>query len=174
MKTIFLHTITNALRQKYLQVLVVILFLLFGLVALNSVIAYKAKLQSFEKVRQSVRTAWLNQGPQNPHSSAHYGSYIFQPVDAMQFLDNGIRPFAGSILKLEAHAQNEATFSPVQDKSELSRIGELNFAWMLQVLLPLFIILLCFNAVSTDRESQNLKLLAAKALAIVIIYGVKY
>ena len=165
MKTIFSHTITNALRQKYLQVLAAVLLLLFALVAFNSVIAYKAKLQSFEKAKQTVRTAWLSQGPQNPHSSAHYGHYIFQPVGTMQFLDNGIRSFAGSILRLEAHAQNEAAFSPAQDKTELSRFGDMSFAWMLQVLMPLFIILLCFNTVSADRENQNLKLLAAQGIS---------
>lgn len=164
MKTIFLHTIQTALRQKYIQVLAAVLLVLFALVAFNGVIAHKAKLQSFEKARQSVRTAWLNQGPKNPHSSAHYGHYIFQPVSAMQFLDNGIRPFAGSILRLEAHAQNEAAFSPAQDKTELSRFGDMSFAWMLQVLMPLFIILLCFNTVNVDREKQNLKLLAAQGL----------
>ena len=79
-------------------------------------------------------------------------------VTAMHFLDNGIRSFAGSILRLEAHAQNEAAFSPAEDKTELSRFGDMSFAWMLQVLMPLFIILLCFNAVNADRENQNLKL----------------
>jgi ABC-2 type transport system permease protein len=165
MKTIFLHTIQTALRQKYIQVLAAVLLVLFALVAFNGVIAHKAKLQSFEKARQTVRNAWLNQGPQNPHSSAHYGHYIFQPVTAMQFLDNGIRPFAGSILRLEAHAQNEAAFSPAQDKTELSRFGDMSFAWMLQVLMPLFIILLCFNTVNADKESQNLKLLMAQGVS---------
>ncbi|MGB4771680.1 MAG: DUF3526 domain-containing protein [Chitinophagaceae bacterium] len=164
MKSVFFQTITNAFRQRHLHVLTGLLMLLFALVAFNSVIAYKARMHSFEKARQAVRTAWLNQGPQNPHNSAHYGHYIFQPVDAMQFLDNGIRPFAGSILRLEAHAQNEAAFSPAQDKTELSRFGDMSFAWMLQVLMPLFIILLCFNAVSADRESQNLKLLSAQGI----------
>lgn len=165
MKPIFTHTITNSLRQKHLQVLGIVLLLLFLLVAFNSSVAYKARMQNFEKARQAVRNAWLNQGPQNPHSSAHYGHYIFQPVDAMQFLDNGIRPFAGSILRLEAHAQNEIAFSPAQDKTELSRFGDMSFAWMLQVLMPLFIILLCFNTVSSDRENQNLKLLTAQGIS---------
>jgi ABC-2 type transport system permease protein len=165
MKSIISQTITNALRQKHLQVLAAVLMLLFALVAFNSIVAYKARMESFEKAKQAVRKAWLNQGPQNPHSSAHYGHYIFQPVYAMQLLDNGIRPFAGSILRLEAHAQNEAAFSPAQDKTELSRFGDMSFAWMLQVLMPLFIILLCFNAVSSDRENQNLKLLSAQGIS---------
>jgi ABC-2 type transport system permease protein len=164
MITIFRHTIGQAIRQKHLQVLTAILFMLFVLVGYNSIIAYKTRLHSFENARHVVRRAWLNQGAQNPHSSAHYGSYIFQPVSAMQFLDNGIRPFAGSIIRLEAHAQNEATFSPAQDKSELSRFGELSFALTLQVFMPLFIVLICFNAVSSEKENQNLKLIVAQGI----------
>jgi ABC-2 type transport system permease protein len=164
MKHVFFNTITIALRQKYLQLIGCILLLLFGLVAFNSIVAYKSRLQSFENAKQKVRSSWLNQGAQNPHSAAHFGHYIFMPVDAMQFLDNGIKPFAGSILRLEGHAQNEAAFSPAQDKTELSRFGDMSFAWILQVLMPLFIIVLCFNAVSADRENKNLALFMAQGL----------
>ena len=166
MRSIFKQTFTNAFRQKHLQVLAPILILLYLVVAFNSVVAYKTKMQSFEKAKISVRKAWLNQGPQNPHNSAHYGHYIFQPVNEMHLLDNGIRSFAGSILRLEAHAQNEITFSPAADKTELSRFGDMSFAWMLQVLIPLFIILLCFNSICSDRENQNLKLLLAQGISL--------
>jgi hypothetical protein len=74
MKPIFTHTITNSLRQKHLQVLGIVLLLLFLLVAFNSSVAYKARMQNFEKARQAVRNAWLNQGPQNPHACGTYGT----------------------------------------------------------------------------------------------------
>lgn len=165
MKTIFHHTIIQALRQRYLQMLSLVLLILFTVVAINSSIAFKAREASFEQARQSVRNAWLNQGPQNPHSAAHYGHYVFQPVNALQFLDNGARNYAGSIIRLEGHKQNEASFSAAENKSELSRFGDTSFAWMLQVLMPLFIILLCFNSVSSDKESGNFKLLSAQGLS---------
>lgn len=165
MKSIFNYTLLLAGRQKYLQVLSAILLFLFVIVAFNGVIAHKTKLQNFEVAKQEVRKSWLNQGQQNPHNSAHYGHYVFQPVGAMQFLDNGVRAFTGTVIRLEAHAQNEATFSPAQDRTELSRFSELNFAWLLQVLIPLFVIIVCFNAVSTDRENQNLKLLASQGIS---------
>lgn len=166
LQSIFVQTIVNTLRQKYLLVLTAVLIVLYILIAFSSMVAYKARMESFEKARASVRTAWLQQGPQNPHSSAHYGHYIFQPIDDMQFLDNGIRAFTGSVLRLEAHIQNEAVFSPAQDKTELSRFGDMSFAWLLQILLPLFIIILCFTAVSADKENQNLKLLYAQGLLL--------
>lgn len=165
MKAIFFHTLRSSWRQKKVQVLSALLLLLFTAVAFNAAISYSAREAGFEKARQEVRQAWLNQGPRNPHSSAHYGHYIFQPVNMMQFMDNGIRPYTGSVLRLEAHAQNEAAFSPAEGKSEMSRMGEMNFAWLLQVLVPLFIILLAFNAVTEDRENENLKLLFTQGVS---------
>jgi ABC-2 type transport system permease protein len=165
MQTIFWQTIRNAYRQGYIQVLCLVLMLLFILVGINGVIAHKTKWENFDYARNQVRNAWLNQGPQNPHNSAHYGHYVFQPVTLMHFIDNGVRSFAGSMIQLEAHAQNDAAFSPAADRTELSRFGDLNFAWVVQILIPLFIILLCFNSIYTDRENQNLKLIAIQGIS---------
>ena len=165
MQTIIKLTLTNAWRSRHLQIFAGILLLAFIISAINSVLVLKAKEQQFETARQEVRQAWLNQGPQNPHNAGHYGHYVFKPVYAVQALDNGIDQFAGSVLRLEAHAQNDPKFSPAESRTESSRFGEISFSWLLQVLMPLFIILLCFNAVSADSEQENLKLMAAQGIS---------
>ena len=165
MQTIIKLSFTNAWRSRHLQIFAGILLIAFLVSALNSVLVLKAKEQQFEMARQEVRQAWLNQGPQNPHNAAHYGHYVFKPVYAVQVLDNGIGQFAGSIIRLEAHAQNEPKFSAAESRTESSRFGEVSFSWLLQVLMPLFIILLCFNTVSADKEQENLKLVAAQGLS---------
>ncbi len=165
MQTIIKLTLTNAWRSRHLQIFAGILLLAFIVSAINSVLVLKAKEQQFETARQEVRQAWLNQGPQNPHNAAHYGHYVFKPVYGVQALDNGIGQFAGAIIRLEAHAQNEPKFSPAESRTDSSRFGEISFSWLLQVLMPLFIILLCFNAVSADKEQENLKLVAAQGIS---------
>lgn len=165
MKTIFQLTLINAWRNRYLKVFGIIVIAAFIISAVNSVFVIKAKEQQFEAARMEVRKAWLNQGPQNPHNSAHYGHYVFQPVYGVQSLDNGISQFAGSVLRLEAHMQNDPKFSPAESRTESSRFGDISFSWLLQVLMPLFIILLGFNTVSADREQQNLKLFAAQGIS---------
>ena len=165
MQTIIKLTLTNAWRSRHLQIFAGILLFAFIISAINSVLVLKAKEQQFETARQEVRQAWLNQGPQNPHNAAHYGHYVFNPVYGVQALDNGIGQFAGSIIRLEAHAQNDPKFSPSESRTESSRFGEVSFSWLLQVLMPLFIILLCFNAVSADREQENLKLVASQGIS---------
>ena len=157
-------TLLHAWRQRYLQVFTAVILLAFLVSAINNVLVVKAKEQEFEDARQQVRKAWLNQGASNPHSSAHYGHYVFRPVYAVHALDHGITPVTGAVLRLEAHAQNEPAFNPAQTRSESSRLGEITYSWLLQYLLPLFIILLCFNAVSADREQQVLRIMAAQGM----------
>jgi ABC-2 type transport system permease protein len=164
MFTLYKITLLHAWRQRYLQVFIGVILLAFLVSAINNVLVVKAKEQEFEEARQQVRKAWLNQGPSNPHSSAHYGHYVFRPVYAVHALDHGITPVAGSVLRLEAHAQHEPVFNPAQARSEASRLGEITYSWLLQYLLPLFIILLCFNAVSADREQQVLRIMAAQGM----------
>ena len=173
MQTIIKHTLTNAWRSRYLQIFVTILLVAFIISAINNVLVLKTKNQKFELAKSEVRQAWLNQAPQNPHNAAHYGHFVFKPVYAVQVLDDGIGQFAGSILRLEAHSQNDPKFSAAEGRTESSRFGEISFSWLLQIVIPLFIIILCFNAVSADREQENLKLLAAQGISNKIYLAAK-
>jgi ABC-2 type transport system permease protein len=159
MRNVIQQTIKTALRARYLQLFSVIILVLFILASVNSVLVNNAKQALYNSARNLVRNSWENMGEKNPHSAAHYGHYVFKPVSALQLFDNGITPFTGAVLRLEAHAQNEAAFSPAQDRSEMSRFGELSISFLLQALFPLFIIVLCFGTVTQERESQNLRML---------------
>jgi ABC-2 type transport system permease protein len=66
------------------------------------------------------------------------------------------------MLRLEAHKQNTPAFSAVQQRTELSRFGDFSLAWVMQALMPLFIIFLCFQQVSGDYENKTLPLIAAQ------------
>jgi ABC-2 type transport system permease protein len=166
MKIIYLNILKRVIRQKHLQLMSIIIVILYILVGINSAISYKNKIALFDQAKANVRKAWLNQPAQNPHSSAHYGHYVFQPVTALNFLDNGVTDYLGSVLKLEGHRQNDAAFSPIMNNSEMARLGEINFSWVLQVLIPLFIILMSFNSISAEFEQNNIKLLKSQGASI--------
>lgn len=100
---------------------------------------------------------WLNQGEKSPHSGAHYGVYAFKPQMPLSFVDRGIESFTGSAVWLEAHKQNDFRYRPAADQTALVRFGELTAALVLQILLPLLIILLSFNAFAGERESGTLR-----------------
>jgi ABC-2 type transport system permease protein len=123
--------------------------------------------------------AWIAQDDRHPHDAAHQGMHAFKPLPPMFIVDPGITPFVGSTIWLQAHRQSELRFRPAQDATGLQRFGSLSVAWVLQVLGPLLVIVLGFNAFAGEREQGTLRLCASlgvgpqqlllgKALALVV------
>lgn len=100
---------------------------------------------------------WTGQGARNPHSAAHFGKYAFKPQTPVSFLDNGVNSYLGVAVWLEAHYQNPFRFRPVEDSTVVQRFGELTAVIVLQLLIPLFIILLAFPAFAGEREAGTLR-----------------
>lgn len=138
-----------------------------------------------QAILQSERTAaqasdyddWLSQGARHPHDAAHQGLHVFKPEPPLSIIDPGISPYVGSTLWLQAHRQAETKFRPAQDATGLQRFGSLSAAWVIQVLGPLLVIILGFNAFAGERENGTLRqlmslgvssrqLLMGKALAL--------
>ena len=127
-------------------------------------------------------TDWLAQPERHPHTAAHQGMHVFKPDPPLSLVDPGITPFAGSTVWLQAHRPNELKFRPAQDATGLQRFGELSPAWVLQVLGPLLVIVLGFDALAGEREQGTLRqtlslgvpavrLLWGKALALFAALG---
>jgi ABC-2 type transport system permease protein len=138
---------------------------------------YRDVQSQHEQARRATRAQWLAQPNKNPHSAAHYGVYAFKPKSRLSMVDTGIDPYVGVAAWLEAHKQNEFKYRPAQDRTALQRFGELTAAEGFLVLLPLFIVLVTFNAFSGEREQGTLRqllslgvrprdLLAGKALGV--------
>lgn len=100
---------------------------------------------------------WQNQGARNPHSAAHFGKYAFKPRTPVSLLDNGVNSYLGVAVWLEAHYQNPFRYRPAEDSTVVQRFGELTAVVVLQLLIPLFIILLAFPAFAGERESGTLR-----------------
>jgi ABC-2 type transport system permease protein len=109
--------------------------------------------------------AWVTQSPKNPHSAAHLGMHVFKPDPPLALFDPGIEPFAGQTVWLEAHKQNDFGFRPAQDATGLRRFGDLSAAYVLQVLAPLIIVLIGFDALAGEREQGTLRQLASLGVA---------
>ncbi len=109
----------------------------------------------------TARDHWESQGEKNPHSAAHYGVYVFKPRLALSFVDEGVDPYTGTSVWLEAHRQNDFLLRPAQDATAAQRIGALTAAQVLQHLVPLLIILLTFGALAGERENGTLRQLLA-------------
>lgn len=110
-----------------------------------------------EFAQQATRQQWLGQGKKNPHSAAHYGVYAFKPKVPLSLVDRGTDPYTGQAVWLEAHKMNEFRYRAAQDATAVQRFGELTGATVLQLLIPLLIVLLTFNAFAGEREMGTLR-----------------
>jgi Fe2+ or Zn2+ uptake regulation protein/ABC-type transport system involved in multi-copper enzyme maturation permease subunit len=126
---------------------------------------YQRELVARQRAAQAAEQArWYAQEPKNPHSAAHYGLYAFKPRLAPAFLDPGVEPYTGVAVWLEAHKQNEMLYRPGEDATLAQRFGELTVALIVQVVLPLVVILLVFNAFAGERERGTLRQLLSLGL----------
>lgn len=157
--------------------------LLVSLISLGAGWRHYAEIDRQHRQAQSAtREQWLTQPPKNPHSAAHYGVYAFKPKSPLAIVDTGLDPYVGVTVWLEAHKQNELKYRPAQDRTAVQRFGEMTGAEVLQVLLPLFIVMMTFSAFSGEREQGTLRqvlslgvrrrdLALGKALGIALALG---
>jgi ABC-2 type transport system permease protein len=148
------------------------------IVALLSAAARYADLSQERAAAQAlINEQWDTQGEKNPHAAAHYGVYAIRPVTPLSLFDTGVTSFSGVSIWLEAHRRNLPGGRPADDNAAATGVADLTVAYTLQILLPLFVILLAFPAFAAEREQGTLRqllgtgvtpgaLLAGKALGI--------
>jgi len=137
--------------------------ILMGLLFITALISSKAYYENEQHLRlhaqQGIEENWLNQRDKNPHGAAHYGIYLFKPESRLALIDRGVNRYAGTAFFVEGHVRNEAQFRKIEDETGLVRFGELTPAYILITLMPLFIILIGFNAFTKEREGGTWRML---------------
>ncbi len=104
------------------------------------------------------REAWLDKGRMHPHMAAHYGTFVFKPMQPLAALDPGVDPQIGGFVFLEAHRQNHFAGRAAHSVAADSALGTPTVARLLQLVVPLLVLLLVFPAFSREREQQTLGL----------------
>ena len=142
----------------------------------------KKQAETYQSAKNHVRQQWTSIDEMNPHSAAHYGTYVFKPTNLLSSLDEGVNSVTGNVLRVEGHVQNEIIHSEASQMQAVSRFGKLKPSLLLQYIVPLLLIFLAFSAVSKEKQSGRLKLLVlqgGKPLDIILsktlsvwLYGV--
>ncbi|MGS2761171.1 DUF3526 domain-containing protein [Sinomicrobium sp. M5D2P9] len=147
------------------------LSLLFGLTwflliasGILTMIEYHKAQQDRELANLLFRQQWEEQH-KGAHDAAHYGTWIFKPLNVLGAFHPGLNDFSGTTYRVEAHKQQEVDHSNAEGKDSIMRFGQFSFALILQFLVPLLILFLASSAVTSERESGTLRMLLAQGVS---------
>lgn len=130
------------LRSRLALVGVVTLLLLSAIAAVTSAVQMTEAARARAQAQTETDEQFEAQPDRHPHRMVHYGTYALRPVGPLAAFDPGVDSFTGTVVFLEGHRQNSATFGAARESSDLLRFGQLTPAFVLQTLAPLLLIFL--------------------------------
>lgn len=148
------------IRGSFLALLIIAGIALWHQVDFQSSLI-RARVDAKEKSREE----WLKQDPKHPHVAAHFGNYAYKRPLLLHCFDPGLTMYTGTSVYMEPHRQNDFLFSKGQESDTGIRFGWLSPALICQLVFPLFIVLLSFNAVNGERQRGTMPLLLTQGLS---------
>lgn len=161
------------LRSRLALVGIATLLLLSAIAAVTSATQMSAAAEMRAEAQAATDAQFKAQPDRHPHRMVHYGTYALRPVGPLAAFDPGVDAFTGTLLFLEGHRQNSATFGAARESSDLVRFGQLTPAFVLQTLAPLLLVFLGFASIARERERGSLRALAAYGAGAWSILGGK-
>ncbi|WP_332606141.1 ABC transporter permease [Acinetobacter sp. ESBL14] len=155
------------IRRNKVAIFAIVLLILLTLTAVISGAEYQRVVNDERVQYQSLANhAFDAQPDRHPHRVAHFGHFLFRPLDPLAAFETGVDPYTGHTIFLEAHRQNSANFSDVRQSSLLVRFGQLTPAFILQILVPLLLIFVGHAIVSREKQSGTLRLLLSQGVRV--------
>lgn len=166
------HFLKIIIRSKALAAIYVVWLLLIIYAAFTGYKTYTDQNVLRQQFQQQARQSWEANPDKHPHRMAHFGTFAFRLKHPLSMFDNGMESYTGNVVFLEAHKQNTVNFSEAGFSTGLLRFGEISLSMLIQILLPLILFFLSFNAVARQREDGTLKILLSQGAGFrSIIWG---
>ncbi len=147
------------------SLVIAVVFMLMASMLL-SVRDYQLSFEAYQNNLQQVRLNWEQQSEKDPHDAAHDGTYVIKPLFPLAIIDKGIQQFSGSVVHLGAHQRKQSTLNEAKDHSGIFRFGEFTPAFMLNYVFPLLLIFLGYNAFTSEKENQTIRLLLVQGVPL--------
>ena len=123
-----------------------------------------------ESLQIQAEETFRDQPARHPHRMVHYGHYVFRPPTPLAAFDPGVDPYTGTVMFLEGHRQNSATFSPSYGSAQAGPFARLTPALAYQLLVPLVLIVMGFGVVARERESATDRQLVTTGISPITIW----
>ncbi|MGN7722737.1 DUF3526 domain-containing protein [Chitinophaga sp. 22620] len=162
--TIAIKEVVTAFRSRVAILLAFIIWVLLGAAVYTGMQQEREAARKKSRAASLFRHEWEEQEA-NPHSAAHFGTYLFKPHTFLSVYDHGLNRFLGETYRVEAHVQHEVNHAEAETAGSQLRFGELSPAMVFQLLVPLLVLLLCFNTITREREGDTLRLLLIQGVS---------
>lgn len=159
LRTVIVKELRMYFRMPAIYVVWLVLCILLCAALVTAQRSRKMFLHEQQKASATFRQQWETLTVNDTHGAAHYGTYVFSQPSLLYSFDKGITDFTGNIYRIEAHKQHGFLAPPVPVSGSYVRFGSLTVATVLQLFLPLFLVFLCFDMYTKERESGTLPLL---------------
>lgn len=159
LKLLVLKEWRMALRSRTLAATLFPLLLLLGIAFTGSSIEQSRLQQERDAANTHFRKQWEQLQAGDPHSAAHFGTYIFKPLSTLSSFDKGIDDITGYTMRVEAHIQHSMATPPLRPADAYLRFGGFTIGSVLQLFFPLFILFYCYNSYTQEQASGTLGLL---------------
>jgi ABC-2 type transport system permease protein len=161
-------------RTKLAATILIIGTLLTIVSAVVNTIEMEHTAHEREHLQQSSEAQFLEQPDRHPHRMVHYGHYVFRTPSPLSMIEPGVDSFTGTSIFLEGHRQNSAMFSDQRQASGMTRFSSLTPSFLLQVLVPLFIILIGYASVTREKEAGTLHIMITQGVNLWHLFLGKY
>lgn len=151
-------------RTKLAATIIVIGTLLTIASAVINTIEVQHATHEREHLQQSSEAQFFDQPDRHPHRMVHYGHYVFRTPSPLSIIEPGVDAYTGTAIFLEGHRQNSAMFSEQRQASGMTRFSSLTPSFLLQVLVPLFIILIGYASVTREKEAGTINIMLTQGL----------
>jgi len=143
------------LRSKLATAAALLMFVLICTSLFATFNQVTSERETREALQHEAEHMFRDQPARHPHRMVHYGHYVFRPPTPLAMLDPGVDPYTGTVMFLEGHRQNSATFSPTYDGAHAGPFARLTPALSYQLLVPLVLIIMGFGVVTREREAAT-------------------
>jgi ABC-2 type transport system permease protein len=158
-KVLVLKEWRMARRSRTLAATLFPLLLLLGIAFTGSSIQQSRLQRERDAANAHFRMQWEQVQAGDPHSAAHFGTYVFKPLSTLSSFDKGVDDISGYTMRVEAHIQHSMATPPLRPADAYLRFGDLTIASVLQLFFPLFILFYCYNSYTQEQASGTLGLL---------------
>jgi len=151
-------------RTKLATTIIIIGTLLTIVSAVVNTIEMQHATHEREHLQHTSESRFLEQPDRHPHRMVHYGHYVFRTPSPLSIIEPGVDAFTGTSIFLEGHRQNSAMFADQRQASGMTRFSSLTPSFLLQVLVPLFIILIGYASVTREKEAGTLNIMITQGV----------